>query len=440
MQEPFGRQRPKLVTEPPGPESRRAAERLARVESRNVTYLADDWPVFWEKAVGSNVRDVDGNVFLDLTSAFGVAFLGHRPPALDEALAEEPLIHGMGDVHPPRRKVDLLERISEIAPFENAKTLLANTGSEAVEGALKTTGLASGRPGIVAFQGGYHGLTLGSLAVTERAHFRGPFVDRAYDGVTFLPFPDRDPSAVLERLESVLREGAPNGDPIGTVLVEPVQARGGVRRAPDGVMAELSSLARKAGALVIADEIYTGLGRCGAWFASSLVGLRPDVVCIGKTLGAGLPISACVASGEIMDAWPPSEGEAVHTSTFLGHPLACGAAVRALDVIEREGLADRSAEIGASLLGALRAGLRDQPHVREVRGLGLLIGIDLSGSTGVGDGMGVLAAEALLARGVIALPAGDRGEVLELSPPVTITTNQIDFALEAIIGVVQELA
>lgn len=410
------------------------------MESRNVTYLADDWPVFWEEAVGSNVRDVDGNVFLDLTSAFGVAFLGHRPPALEKALAEEPLIHGMGDVHPPRRKVDLLERISEIAPFENAKTLLANTGSEAVESALKTTGLASGRPGIVAFQGGYHGLTLGSLSVTERDHFRSPFIDRTYDGVTFLPFPDRDPSAVLEQLESVLREGAPNGDPIGTVLVEPVQARGGVRRAPDGVMAELSSLARNAGALVIADEIYTGLGRCGAWFASSLVGLRPDVVSIGKTLGAGLPISACVASAEIMDAWPPSEGEAVHTSTFLGHPLACGAAVRALDVIERDGLADRSAEMGASLLGALRAGLRDQPHVREVRGLGLLIGIDLSGSAGEGDGMGVLAAKGLLARGVIALPAGDRGEVLELSPPVTITTNQIDFALEAIIGVVQELA
>lgn len=440
MAEAFGRRLPELRTPPPGPQSRAAAERLGKVESRNLTYLADDWPIFWAAAEGSNVRDVDGNVYLDLTSAFGVAFLGHRPPALEDALREEPLIHGMGDVHPPSRKVDLLERLAAIAPFDGAKTILANTGSEAVEAALKSASLATGRPGVVAFEGGYHGLTMGSLAVTERAHFRGPFADRAYDGVSFLPFPGDDPGAVLARFDERISSGAPNGDPIGAVIVEPVQARGGVRVPPSGFMAELSSLARRAGVLVVADEIYTGLGRCGAWFASELVGLEPDIVCVGKTLGAGLPISACVAPARVMDAWPRSRGEAVHTSTFLGHPLACGAAVRALETIEHEGLAARAADTGARMLEGLRSGLVGRPGVRDVRGLGLLIGVELSRADGSGDGLGAVAARKLLSAGVIALPAGDRGEVLELSPPATITKSQIDFALEAIIGVVEEMA
>ena len=153
--EDFGQQLPELRTPPPGPRSRASAERLAEVESRNVTYVADDWPVFWADALGSNVRDVDGNVFLDLTSAFGVAFLGHRPPVLEAALREETLVHGMGDIHPPQRKLELLERLASIAPFDEAKTILANTGSEAVEAALKTASLATGRPGVIAFEGGY---------------------------------------------------------------------------------------------------------------------------------------------------------------------------------------------------------------------------------------------------------------------------------------------
>ena len=437
--EDFGQQLPELRTPPPGPRSRASAERLAEVESRNVTYVADDWPVFWADALGSNVRDVDGNVFLDLTSAFGVAFLGHRPPVLEAALREETLVHGMGDIHPPQRKLELLERLASIAPFDGAKTILANTGSEAVEAALKTASLATGRPGVIAFEGGYHGLTLGSLSATEREHFRGPFRAATYAGVSFLPFPSTDDADALVRFDRALAGGAPNGDAIGAVLIEPVQARGGVRLPPSELMAEIGARARAAGALVVADEIFTGLGRCGDWFASPTVGLTPDIVCIGKTLGAGLPISACLAPARVMDAWPTSTGEAVHTSTFLGHPLACGAALRSLETIEREGLASRAAEMGRAWVEALRSAIGDRPSVREIRGLGLLIGIEFQRPDGSGDGLGASVARRLLSRGLIVLPAGDRGEVLELSPAVTITKDQTDFAVEAIADVVREL-
>ncbi|MEM7414100.1 MAG: aspartate aminotransferase family protein [Gemmatimonadota bacterium] len=440
----FGRALPRLDVPPPGPASRAFAERLAAVESRNVTFLAEDWPIFWSEAEGSNVRDVDGNVYIDVTSAFGVAFLGHRPHALVSALEHEALIHGMGDIHPPARKLELLERLASIAPFAGAKTVLANTGSEAVETALKTASVATGRPGLLAFEGGYHGLTMGSLSVTERAHFRAPFSPQSYEGVHFLPFPafGREPSAaeVLHLAERAFETGGPNGDPIGALIIEPVQARGGARLAEPGFMAALSELAHRNGVLVIADEIFSGLGRCGAWFASERVGLVPDVVCVGKTLGAGLPISACIARPEVMDAWPASTGEAIHTSTFLGHPLACGAGLRALGAIDEDRLDERAETAGHHLMTALGEALGTHPFVREIRGLGLLLGIELrGGADGAGAGMGVAVARRLLQRGIIAQPAGDRGEVLELTPPVVITTEQCAYTVDAIREVLGEL-
>jgi len=297
----FGSQLPDVRVQPPGPVSRGLADRLSRVESRNVTHVSEGWPVFWEEAAGSNVRDADGNVFIDLTGAFGVAFLGHTSATTRGAISAQVgrLIHGMGDVHPPTRKLELLERLSDLAPWPEAKAVLSSTGSEAVETALKTAQVVTGKPGILAFEGGYHGLTHGSLSVTERPHFRERFLERIYDGVAFAPFPDslRDGEGAASRALLTVREmlagGGPNGDPIGAVIVEPVQARGGARIPPVGFMAALSDLAREAGALVIADEIMTGLGRCGALFASTRVGLDADIICLGKSLGGGLPLSAC---------------------------------------------------------------------------------------------------------------------------------------------------
>ena len=438
---------PDIRVPPPGPASRAMAARLARVESRNVTYLDDDWPVFWEEAVGSNVRDPDGNVYLDLTSAFGVALLGHAPVPVRRAMEEQTrLIHGMGDIHPPAKKLELLEALAAISPWPETRTILAGSGSEAVEAALKTARLATGRPGILAFDGGYHGLTLGSLAATERPHFRSGFEERLYGGVAFAPFPDpfRDDDGngerALEVVARLLEEGAPNGHPIGTVIVEPIQARGGCRVPPSTFLGELGRLAREAGALVVADEIFTGLGRCGALFASAKLGLEADIVCVGKALGGGIPVSACLGPPRVMDAWPPSDGEAIHTSTFLGHPLACAAAVEVLDEILHGSILADANRVGDALRRGLAEGLSDCASVGEVRGTGLLLGVDLVGADGRAPaaGAGARIAKRGLKEGLILLPAGDVGNVVELTPPVTLTGEQVSFVVDTLVRAIQE--
>lgn len=444
----FGSSLPDMRVRPPGPASKALAERLERVESRNVTYLTTDWPVFWEEASGCNVRDADGNVYLDLTSAFGVSLLGHAPGPVLRAMSDQSrLIHGMGDIHPPVKKVELLEALADISPWEETKTILAGSGSEAVEAALKTARLASGRPGVLAFEGGYHGLTLGSLAATERPHFRRGFEERLFGGVGFAPFPDplrdgdRDGGRALETVARLLDEGAPNGDAIGTVVIEPIQARGGCRVPPDGFLEEVGHLARDAGALVVADEIFTGLGRCGAMFVSQELGLKPDILCVGKALGGGIPISACLAPTAIMDAWPRSDGEAVHTSTFLGHPLACAAAVEVLDEIRGGTVLTDAAGLGRRLLRALTDVLGDHPSVGEVRGRGLLIGIDLVGDDGRSPaaGAGARVARRALAEGLLLLPAGDVGHVVELTPPATLNEEQSSVAVGILDRVLREV-
>ncbi|HSG09101.1 MAG TPA: aspartate aminotransferase family protein [Longimicrobiales bacterium] len=441
-QPPLGQRLPELKVPPPGPASRRLARRLRAVESRNVTHVSGGWPVFWEEARGANVLDADGNVYLDLTGAFGVALLGHGHPGVLEAVEAQSrlLLHGMGDVHPPTVKLGLLERLAGVAPWPEARVVLSSTGSEAVETALKTALMATGRPGILAFEGAYHGLTLGSLAATDRDLFRGPFARRLYQGVAFAPFPDpvrhgaeAGPKA-LGRVAELLAAGTPNGDPIGAVIVEPVQGRAGARVAPDGFMARLSSLASEAGALVVADEIFSGMGRCGALFASQRVGLRPDIICLGKALGGGLPISACLAPAHVMDAWPESSGEAIHTSTFLGHPLSCAAAEAVLQAVEIEGVVERSRVLGGRLVTGLRKALAGVAGVADIRGLGLLVGIELADERTLAplSGAGARAAHAALAEGVLLLPAGEVGHVVELTPSVELTDEQVAFAVDVV--------
>lgn len=438
---PFGRQLPRIVAAPPGPLSRSMALRLSEVESRNVTFHSPEFPVFWEAARGANVRDVDGNVFLDLTSAFGVAAAGHAHPDISRAIADqsERLVHGMGDVHPPALKVELMERLLALAPWPEGRGVLASSGSEAVEIALKTALLASGKPGILAFEGGYHGLTLGALGATHRADFRDPFRDRLYGGVAWAPFPlpgregaGAGPRA-LDEVRRLLAAGTGNGDPIGAILVEPIQGRAGVRVPPPGFLSGLAEAARQAGAVLIFDEIFTGFGRTGSLFAFQHEGVVPDLLCVGKALGGGMPLSACIGSREVMDAWPHSRGEALHTSTFLGHPLACAAALAFLDVLEEEGLVDLASRRGSRLLERLRRGLSGSERVAEVRGRGFLVGIELAEREEGAPGA-ALAVEALR-RGVLVLPAGERGQVVELSPPLTLTDDQTDMA----VGLLTEL-
>jgi len=431
----FGELLPQVTVPPPGPASRALAERLRGVESRNVTFLGDRFPVFWEEARGANVRDADGNVYLDLTGAFGVALLGHRAPAVETAVLRQAgrLVHGMGDVHPPSVKVELLERLAAAVAegtggrLEGCRTVLATSGSEAVEVALKTAHLATGRPGVVAFRGGYHGLTMGALSATARPYFRAPFAPRVPRGVAWVHFPTRPDEVddALAAVEGWLARGVGGEVPVGAVILEPVQARGGVRVPAEGFGRRLTALVREYGALLVADEIYTGLGRCGAILASSRVGLEPDLICLGKVLGGGLPLSACVGTAKAMGAWPDSPGEALHTSTFLGHPLACAGGIAVLQEVG-EGIPAAAEELGRRLRAGLSAELAGVEGVRDVRGMGLLLGVEL------GPGEGVQVAEAALAEGILVLPAGDDGEVVELSPPVVLTREQEDEAIRGV--------
>ncbi|MBI4539244.1 MAG: aspartate aminotransferase family protein [Gemmatimonadetes bacterium] len=437
----LGTSLPEIRVPPPGPASRALARRLAAVESRNVTLLSDEFPVFWVEARGANVRDADGNVYVDLSGGFGVAAAGHANERIVGRVREQAgrLIHGMGDVHPPAAKVELLERLCALAPWPDARGVLACTGSEAVEIALKTAKLATRRPGVLAFQGAYHGLSLGALAVTAGAHFRAPFEPWLYQGVEFVRYPaaggDPDADAVLEQVEERLGRGASNGDPIGAVLVEPIQGRAGVRVPPRGFLAALFECAHEHAALVVADEVFTGFGRTGALFACQAEGVAPDLLCAGKALGGGLPLSVCLGPPEVMDAWPPSSGEAIHTSTFLGHPLACAAALAFLDELEQERLVERAARLGVRLLERLRAGTRGAAVVGEVRGRGLLLGIELVADLRTGApaaGLAGRVATEALRRGVIVLPAGEAGNVVQLSPPLVITEEQLEEATDVL--------
>ena len=411
---------PELKSGVPGPRSRALAQRLAAVESRNVTG-SEPGAIFWERAAGANVWDVDGNRYVDLTAAFGVANVGHAHPRVVEAIADQAdrLLHAMGDVHPADVKVALLEQLARRFPGGgDCRTVLGSSGSDAVESALKTALLATGKPGIVAFESGYHGLSFGALDATWRPFFREPFAARLPEACVFARFGDAD---------DVRRAARESATPIGAVLVEPIQGRGGERIPPPGFLSALRALCDAEGWLLIADEVYTGFGRTGRWFACEHEGVVPDLLCVGKGLASGMPLSACIGRSEVMDAWPASGGEALHTWTFLGHPPGCAAALASLAVIEEEKLVERAAETGARALAHLRARLDAAPGVAEVRGRGLLLGVECDDPRRSLD-----ACARALAGGVIVLPSGDRGEVVSITPPLSIEPEALERALDVV--------
>ena len=407
---------PRLVTPVPGPRSRELARRLRRVESPNVTYLAPDFPVFWEEAKGCLVTDVDGNRFLDVTAAFGVASVGHSHPRVVAAVRAqaEKLLHGMGDVHPSEVKVRLCERVAELVPLPHPQVILGQNGGDAVEAALKTAMLATGRPGVLAFEGGYHGLTYGALDVTARADFRTPFQPQLGGFTRHLPY-----GCPLEHVRAHLTDHTP-----GAVLAEPIQGRGGIVVPPPGWLRGLREVCSETNTLLILDEIFTGWGRTGDWFACDHEKVIPDILCVGKAMGGGLPISACVASTDLMASWGESTGEALHTSTFLGNPVACAAALAALDVLEEEDLPGRALQRGAVFAGGLHALQSEFPEqIAGVRGRGLMLGLEF-----VSPSLALPLVPVALRAGLILLPAGD-GRVLEFVPPLVIEEEQIAWCL-----------
>lgn len=414
------------MSEIPGPRSRSLRARLAAHESRNVTYLGDDFPIFWESASRATVVDVDGNRYTDLTAAFGVAAVGHSNPAVAAAIAEQAqrLMHGMGDVHPTEVRVRLLERLVQITPRDLERVFLATTGSEAVEAAMKSAMLATGKASFAAYAGAYHGLSLGALLAGGIEKFREPFAAALPQRPLLLGFPRA--SAPLDEALSVARAALSSRDDIAALFVEPIQARGGCVVPPSGYLRGLRAICDELGILLVFDEIYTGFGRTGEMFACMHEGVAPDLLCIGKAMGGGFPVSATLGTAKVMDAWPLSEGEALHTSTYLGNPMGCAAALATIEEIERLGLCTRAKRLGEDIAPQLEA-IRELPGVVDVRGRGMMWGIELRDGT-LCEGT----VKAALAKGVILLQAGVRGEVLSITPPLVIGEEELDRALAVI--------
>lgn len=444
---------------------------LRAYESRNVTFMEVDgsWPIIWTRARGASVWDAEGRKYLDLTAAFGVAAAGHANPRVVRAGQRQmaTLLHAMGDVHPHPLKAELARELSRLT-FERwpvaaevrrrsatnakrlrlltsaatGKTIFCNSGFEAVEAALKTATLATGKRGVIAFEGAYHGLGYGALNVTHREHFRSPFRAQLREFGHFLPFPvaadvrrrKATDAEQLRLLTSAATRLLRRGD-IGAILVEPIQARGGIRVPPSGFLPLLRRLCDEHGALLILDEIYTGLGRTGRWFACEHSGVVPDVICLGKALTGGFPLSACVGRADVMDAaWPASTGEAIHTSTFLGHPVGCAMALANIAEIRRLKLVERSARLGEWLLAELfKVQGSKFKVVCRARGVGLMAGLELlraDGSPATAESLGVI--KRLLHRGFIFLPEGAHANVIGFTPPLTITQARLRRALRAL--------
>ena len=418
----------------PGPRSRELGARLAAVECRTITRMDPVGPIFWAAASGGKVRDADGHEYIDLTAGFGVAAGGHAHPAVAEAIARQAgiLAHGLGDIQPAEAKVALLERLADLTPGDLGVTILASAGAEAVEAALKTALLATGKPGIVAFEGGYHGLTYGALAANGRPDFREPFSRQLYAGVVFLPFPraDEDPDGALAAVAGALGRAESSPDPVGAVLVEPVQGRGGMIDPPPAFLPGLRALCDERGALMIADEIYTGFGRTGRWFAVEHTGVVPDILTLGKALSGALPLSAAVGRPGAMAAWPPSRGESLHTSTFLGNPISCAAALAHIDVIEREGLVERADSLGRTVADRIEQWSVRWAEVEPPSGLGLMRGARLRGERA--RQLAGAVADGALSSGVILVAEGPGADTLAFTPPLAIAETDLVCALDVV--------
>ena len=420
-------------------------ELLRKFESRNIFHEEKDpqWPIVWDRAKGVWVWDIEGKKYLDLTSAFGVAAAGHANTEVVEAATQQMhrLLHGMGDVHPHEVKAKLLEQLSRIT-FERwthcrkiameGKSILGSSGFEAVEAALKTAFLATGEKRVIAFKGGYHGLGYGALSTTHRKMFRDPFRDQLRRFGSFVTYPqDKDEEKTCwEEIEKVREK-----EKIGAVLIEPIQGRGGIKVPHNGFFGRLRKFCDEQGIILIADEIYTGFGRTGDLFAVEHENVVPDIVCLGKALTGGFPLSACVGESDLMDrAWPESTGEAIHTSTYLGHPVGCAMALAQIEEVEERGLAERAQERGAWLKKKLSRIPSQVSNLKlSVRGRGLMIGIEVrNGNDQPATDVVIHCMKQMLGEGFIILPEGDDSEVISLAPPLVVTEGQLGRAVDAL--------
>ena len=416
---------PHIVTELPGPKARAIIARDEAVASPSLTRA---YPLVAESGSGVVVTDVDGNRFLDFAAGIAVCSTGHSHPKVTAAIREQAdrLIHiAATDFYEPRY-LELMERLAGIAPFaEKARMFLTNSGTEAIEGAIKLARYHTHRPGIIAFEGGFHGRTMGALSLTnskvkQRAGF-GPLIPMVHHA----PFPrirawregsGGDGSAELAHLRNTIfgRQIAPSD--VAAIVVEPIQGEGGYFPAPAPFMRGLRDLCDEHGIILVADEIQSGLGRTGTWWAIESMGVEPDIITTAKGIASGMPIGAFIARDSIW-TWPPG----AHGSTFAGNPVCAAAALATLDVIEADGLANATA-MGARLRAGLERVSADRDDVRDIRGAGLMLGVEFD-SHGAAEAV----QDAAFRRGLLTLECGESS--LRFSPPLIVDAASVDIAI-----------
>jgi acetylornithine/LysW-gamma-L-lysine aminotransferase len=384
-------------------------DEIITLEERYDSGLYTKQPLVLMRGEGARLWDADGREYIDCVGGHGVANVGHANPAVIQAVAKQIqrlTICPNGFYNDQRAQ--LLAELIRIAPPCLERAFLCNSGAEAVEAAFKFARISTGRTKVVAAMRGFHGRTFGALSATWRKQYRQPF-EPLVPGFVFVPY-NR-----LERMQQVVDEET------AAVILEVVQGEGGVIPGDSEYLRGVQALCHKRGALFIVDEVQTGFGRTGRMFASQHYDLQPDLMCVAKSIAGGLPMGAVLIGPRVGDL-----PEKVHGSTFGGNPLACAAALATIHYIEAEELPQRAAELGARLIDGLRA--IPSPLVREVRGLGLMVGVELKGKAAP-----YLAA--LAESGVLALSAG--ATVMRFLPPLVIRTEDVDTVVEQVVKVLQ---
>lgn len=412
---------PRIIVRPPGPRSRELGEAQAsmelpsfeaRRERRKEVSGEEHAVIVYERGRGAIVECVDGNRYLDLVAGFGALPLGYGHPALSAALGARALTLplALGDVYPSENKIRALRRLLDTFGRPGDRIMLGNSGSDAVGIALKSAELASGKPGVIAFTGAYHGLAHGPLAVCGlAASMRAPFTESISKHVHFASYPTKgdDLDASLSEVKKQLATGT-----IGAVIVEPLLGRGGGVGPASGFLRELRRLSTEHDALLIVDEVLTGCGRTGQWLASG--DADPDIVCLGKAIAGGYPVSACIGRASVMEAWGRHGGSYIHTATHFGSPLAADAVLVTLDAFEKLELLARVRASGKHWAKCFAdAGI--QAHVS-----GLHVGVPLGSAA-----RALATGRRLLERGYIVLTGGADGASLVLTPAYTITEDQL---------------
>jgi len=369
-----------------------------------------------ESAQGTVVKDYSGNSYIDCLGGYGIFTLGHRHPevvaAVQDQLTRIPL---SSKIFFNKPLADLAEALAKIAPGRLKFSFMCNSGAEAVEGALKAARIYTGRTEFISTVGGFHGKSMGSLSATGRDMYRTPF-QPLIPGFVHVPFGDAD--AVAEIIS----------DNTAAVIVEPIQGEGGIRVPSDDYLPRLREICTKNGSVLIVDEVQTGMGRTGKMFACEHWGVEPDIVTMAKALGGGvMPVGAFIGTPEIFDA-VFRENPLMHTSTFGGNPLACRAALAAINVTLRDNLAAKAGVLGDYLKKGLNGVKEKHPDVlADVRGMGLMIGVEFAH-----EDIGELVIAGLARRGVIVAYALNNPKVMRFEPPLIITEQEIDTVVSAL--------